>query len=641
MARDYPPSNTKDALLLLFELAEREKRVDLIAVAAPFIELEDLAYRLDTVIRNREDDGQKNHDEVFSDVWRQALTRSQYSSKEVERLLSAKLCPLPGYLDFIEEVALKATPESRHHFIADLCSKGHHVQALTLLKSLDSLDEIRLMMHEDLRHYTRINKEMAFFRIMGNYRTWDRSTLQVLNLLGLDMPPSADLAGITGQDNTWGLWSQSRFNAQVDYVGDILLERNIGIPKVTLAGELPLVKDATLGEAFALGQTYAASLGGWHLEHFPNYYPAVAAAADIKALELHGAIALRVSADQLVEGSNGRFMAPVHAFSSVSDKTSDVEVRLAMSLLANDQIAMLRESIAPDPTMAVILVPSHFPREKADVPAELALAVQYHRPEVLKIRGQLSRRISSSLDTRLYLKGVPAAFFDINREFSSKTRELAKLDIGVELHSTPGLLKYFTGPLEREQLSQEFMKNEKRPEETKRLSVSTYDHARSDDENLAVVLDLLKTYRETLGDIQFRIVAPLHFLEFMASQKLGFTEEINYHIEGRQGYSNSLGDHPRLRASLGERHEADLSALGDTPEAWVAKAVRSQDEKIKDIAAGLLDRMDIVEVARLATTAPRMKFLASKFDFVGVSEHLPKNVLEMYISGKLEQDLGL
>jgi hypothetical protein len=59
------------------------------------------------------------------------------------------------------------------------------------------------------------------------------------------------------------------------------------------------------------------------------------------------------------------------------------------------------------------------------------------------------------------------------------------------------------------------------------------------------------------------------------------------------------------------------------------------------MAAGLLDRMDIVEVDKLATTAPRMKFLASKFDFVGVSEHLPKNVLEMYISGKLEQDLGL
>jgi hypothetical protein len=641
MARDYIPSNSKDALTLLFELAEKEGRIEVISAISPFMKLSDLAYQLDTIVRNFEDRGE-NLDAVFSEMWRQALTRPAYSSEEVGRLLSAKLLKIPGFIDFVENVALGADVDSKYEFIDKLCAGGHHDQALRLLKSLESLDEIRFRMMDDLRHSTLINKPMAMLHQLGHYGKWNRSTLKVFDMLGIDMPADADLSKIEGgPDNVENLWSMSRFAAQVDYVGDIMTNQDIPLPKLTHMNGKPFVKDATLGEAFSLGKSHASALGGWHQEHYPQYYPAIASSREVKDLVSQGAIELRVAHDQEIEGRNGKFLAPVHAFESVGEKASDIEVRLSLSLLSNEHIAMLRETIAPDPDFTVVLVPDHFFREKANVPDELALAIRYHRPEPLKIRGQLSRRISDSLDTRLYLKGVPSAFLDVDRNYSRQLRELVKLKISTELHSDPEMLKFFNSPLERERLGDVFGKRQNHLEESQALSLRLFKPELSPSENLGVLLDTMKTYRDALGDIQFRIVAPLSFLQYMANQKLGFSEGVAYHVQNSTGYANSLADHPRLRASLGEQHQADLNSAGETPAEWVAKGVRTQDEKLKEIVAGLLDRLDIVEVAKLANTAPRMKFLASKFDFIAVSDQLPPRFLDGYITNKLETDLGL
>lgn len=640
MSSQYAPTDTNSALLKLFELADKEGRIDIIAATAPFIKLVDLAYQFDTLLRERKDNGYKGYEGLFSENWRQAFTRPTYSEEEVRRLLSDRMTPIPGYLDFIQEIALASNPESKHHFIDHLCSESHHDQALVVLESLESLQDIRQRMHDDLRRKTHAAQSNGIFYTMGHYGYWNRSTLKVLDLLGMDMDPHVDPLKLSHSSRE-NLWTESRYDAQVSYVGDVMLANHTPIPKVMYVDGAPLVKDAALGEAFEKGEQYAQAKGNWHSKNYPGYYPAIASTSDVAILVGRGAIALGLASSKMIEGRNGVFEAPVHAFTAINNKLDDTQVRLAMSLLANDHITMLRDEIANDPELAIMLVPSKFKRETCPVPLELTFATKYHRPEALVIRGTNTHSVSDALDTQLYLKGVPSAFFDVNQEYSRGGETLFKLKISTELHYKPDLLQHFTGALERERLGDVFGHRQNHLEDSAKLRVNIYDPTLSAEDNLKMLLNLMKEYKAVLGDMGFRLVAPLDFFEYLSKQKLGFKEEISYHIAGADGFANSLSDHPRLRSSLGEYHQKDLAEAGEKPEDWVAKATRIQDEKLKEKIAGLLDRIDLAQVAELATTMPRMRYLASKFDFGSVIDHLPRKTHEAYLASKLESDLGL
>lgn len=631
--------SVKSLISQLFAAAAAEDNNAVIAAIAPFLDVSDLANKLDTDVKQIEDDGRGSYEALFSDSWRASLTRSEYSANEIEKLTWPRsIQRLPGYLDFIVKIGLGADVASREKFISRLLALSHHEQALTLIESLPSLEEMKLIVQERIEFYDRLHSsKRGFLTVFGSPSRWSRTSVQIMALLGVEIDPEWNLQEFRESDKN-DLWTKTRFNAQVDYVGDLMDAQAIAVPTVMLGKKGVVVSDSTLGAAFAQENDRVNGLGGWHRENFPNYYPAIARSQDIPALEGKGVVALKIAPDTELTGSDGEIVpVPVHAFVSTEELTSNDQVNMAVSLLSRARVTELRQALKNDPASTLVLVSDVVPRQPASVPHELAVAMRFYRPEALRIRGTHASKVASNLDTRLYLAGVPSGFV----KKTEKSQENLWLKPEIELHSKPEMVGHFNDPGELAYLHKAFTLLDRVYGRVNQLHVGIYSDRYTLEENHQAVLDLMDLYKNKVGDMPFKVVAPLDFLRYFASQKMGFKEEINYHVAGAPGNAASLSDHPRLRAALGEEYSKCIKELGEAPEDWVAKAVRTQDEKLKEKAAGMLDRLPLEEVALLATTDAKAKYLMSRFNFVPVAHLLTKKVRDRVLTSTLEQDLGL
>lgn len=630
--------SVKSLISQLFAAAAAEGDNAVIAAIAPFLNVSDLANKLDTDVKKIEDGEYGSYEALFTDTWRASLTRSEYSDDEITKLLWPRsIKHLPGYLDFIAEIGLGADVASREKFISRLLAISLHEQALTLIESLPSRDEIKLIVQERIEFFDRLHRsKRGFLTVFGPPARWSRTSVQIMALLGVEIDPEWNLQEFRENDKD-DLWTKTRFAAQVDFVGDLMDTHAIAVPTVLVGKQGAVVSESTLGEAFAVENERVNSLGGWHRDNFPNYYPAIARSQDIPALESIGVVALKIAPDTELPGWDGAILpVPVHAFVSPEGQATNDQVNMAVSLLSRARVTELREVLKTDPSSTLVLVSDVVPRQPASVPDELTVAMKFYRPEALRIRCAHARKVADNLDTRLYLAGVPSGFV----KKTEKSQETLWLKPEIELHSKPEMVGHFNAPGELAYLYKVFTRID-RDNGKAHLSVGIYSDRYTLEENHQALLDLMDLYRNKVGDIPFRVVAPVNFLQYLASQKMGFKEEVLYHVAGAPGNAASLWDHPRLRAALGEEYSKCIKELGETPEDWVAKAVRSQDERLKERAAGMLDRLPLEEVALLATTDAKAKYLMAHFDFVPVAHLLTKKVRDRVLTTTLEQDLGL
>lgn len=631
--------SVKKLISELFAAAAEEGNSAVIAAIAPFIDVSDLANKLDTDVMKIEDGGYGSYDALFTDAWRASLTRSEYSVDEIAKLTWPRLIKhLPGYLDFIAEIGLGAEVASREKFISRLLGISAHEQALTLIESLPSLDEMKLIVQERIEFYDHLHRsKRGFLTVFGPPSRWSRTSVQIMAILGVELDPAWNLEEFKESDKD-DLWTRTRFAAQVDYVSDLMDAQGIAIPTVLVGKQGAVVSESMLGEAFALENERVNNLGGWHRENFPNYYPALARSQDMPELEKSGVVALKIAPDTELTGWDGGIISvPVHAFVSTEGQVTNDQVNMAVSLLSRARVTELREALKTDPASTLVLVPDVVSRQPASVPHEFAVAMKFYRPEALRIRGDHARKLADNLDTRLYLAGVPSGFV----RKTEKSQETLWLKPEIELHSKPEMVGHFNEPGELAYLYKAFTRIERDRGTVNQLNVGIYSDRYSLEENHQAVLDLMDLYKNKVGDIPFRVVAPLDFLQYFADQKMGFKEEVQYHVAGAPGSAASLFDHPRLRAALGQDYSKCIKELGETPEDWVAKAVRTQDERLKEKAAGMLDRLPLEEVALLATTDAKAKYLMAHFNFVPVAHVLPKKVRDRVLSSTLETDLGL
>lgn len=623
----------------LFAAAAMEGNSSVIAAIAPFIDVSDLANKLDTDVRLIEEGGYGSYDALFTDAWRVSLTRPEYSDNEIEKLTWPRLIKhLPGYLDFIVEIGLGADVASREKIISRLLKISNHDQALTLIESLPSLDELKLFVQDRIAYYDQLHRsKRGFLTVFGSPSRWSRTSVQIMATLGVEIDPQWNLQQYKDNDKA-DLWTKNRFAAQVENVGDLMDAQALAVPIVMLGKQGVVVSEATLGEAFALENERVNKVGGWHRENFPNYYPAIARTQDISALESIGVVVLKIASDIELPGWDGEILpVPVHAFVSTEGQTTtNDQVNMAVSLLSRARVTELRQALKNDPSSTLVLVSDVVPRLPVSVPHELAVAMKFYRPEVLRIRGTHASVVSDNLDTRLYLAGVPSGFV----KKTEKTQETIWLKPEIELHSKPEMVGHFNDSGELAYLYKALSRFDRHDGQA-RLNVGIYSDRYTLEENHQALLDLMDLYRNKVGDIQFRVVAPVDFLQYLANQKMGFKEEVIYHVAGAPGNAASLYDYPRLRAALGEEYSKCIKELGETPEDWVAKAVRSQDDRLKERAAGMLDRLALEDVALLATTDAKAKFLLAHFNFVPVAHLLTKKVRDRVLTTTLETDLGL
>lgn len=610
----------------LFLKALNEGQSGLAEALAPFSELKEVLYRVKDI---EGFDWLANAD---------IIKRKTYKTDETDKLAEKGHLKNPDYKKALTS-AIDACDDkpSLESLFEQLMRSGAHDLALRIVNKV----------HDRVHMSTELGKEFDFWRnskggqsclyAVGSGKSICLDTLKIMDKLGVSFPPYLSGKEYSSNDYYNDEWSHQRFSIQAELVGTTMDSEGIEIPRVSFKAGQAVMEHSALAKAFFESKVHAERLGGWHSDLFPTLLPAIVSQKDVGALEKMGAFLIAPVFEFETSDRNGQAKVyPHHGFHEPTGALTPNEVMLATSLLSYEAISQIREEQFQSSHKVMLFPAEMIPALQMDdaSPSEaLSFAVRHHRPEPLLLIQQDRDHCSSYLETRIYLKGQPSVFPSQNG--NQKTLNIAK-----ELTTNHSLAAYLSSSRETEWLST-YIRGPHHPPE--RYVILRHDQALTDSENLDILLRNLALYDKSLGEgVGYQVSAPVTFYEFMEKKKLGLTLPIVFTVPGNKPPEGwNLHERVRLRTSLGYEFQSCIESIGAKPEDWLTKAVRSKDEAIRQRCMGLLDRIPLEDVAKLATSEPRAQFLLENFDLSPISHMLPARLKDRVVTKRFAADLGL
>lgn len=575
--------------------------------------------------------------ESFNDSWKKKLLRNEYSIADIDQLTQPQLLKNTEYLDFVVQMAASVNNDnSRIQFVGDLMAQGKYQHALKCYQLIDDKDLMETWMKAKINRFSRVNS-MTYFYKTGEPELFSRDAAVLFDAMNLEVPATFD--GVYGERAFKTRWSDSRFDAAVDWVSEISQKECLGSPTLVQCKDGTLaIENATVLKAFIAERTRIEtqhSAESWHGKYFPRFAPVLATPELATVLQSQGAILVEPEFGQFHTDGRYDINEASHAFISMNDSTMDKnEISMSMALLPYDVITEIRN--APD-TKKVLLIPhdsSLTLLPSATVSEDLRIAMKFHRPELMKNRHRTSvdGLRASQVDTRAYLRGV-----DIKYDHNTD------LIITNQLIDDPRFLRAMTSPVELEYLRKYYTPS--RYSASNRVRLEQKVNGGPIEEQIDMLLSNLGILIENLGYTPgLTFAGSEEFVRAFLNRDLPVTECnkcLFWEADQTGKFSGRDTDaQTRLSAQLGEIGEKfeDLP-----PEELLTKAVRNKgrDKLFHNRACGVLDRLGVVEVAALARTPAQRAFVIDNFDVKSYLKQMP-TAIRRVISGPLLDDaMGL
>lgn len=576
----------------------------------------------------------KNTD--LNENWEKLIVREKYSNDELRGLFSEDFLNNPRSVEIIEKVMVKANHEAKTSIAVNLLSSG---MTDSLLRTRESWSPDLVKEHLDHPGFSIKNAETFSIRVPHPGK-WNRSTIQVFEILDIDMPDDYDPHNFhwrAKHNNHW--WTPTRMNACDAWVGEIVDE--IGVPTVTMNNGDPLIINSALALAFLNQQDVVAGKGQWHKDNFPTHLPVLATPAEAALLQEYGAIEIT----PIFEETFASKTLPHHGFQAAGGETSDHEVTKSLSLLSLETVEKVR---LPSSDKVIVLIPAQIlpsiSMELRSVPKELLTAIRYHRPDYLY--SMINDRTPTfrlddctSVHPDIYCRGLPMQYTQHGSLYQS-------LEIMPQLLSKPFLLDILNSP-EEIAYTKNWIKESDGYNIDHRMMVHISElDGLSLEEQVSGYKNRLKKAAEKVGEIPaLYFSGSLGFLKECARQRCytGMKSTVrwaNNNLTASERYKFQ-----RVRAQLGCLPMNSKAKPSMTLNELLSTGVRSKDDSDIPAICGMIDRYSLDEVGQAAKTEAQVKFLLRHYDAEPLLPHVNNKIktkIEKALAReRIEADLGL
>lgn len=583
----------------LFSDAIREGRNDIVAAISPFIQIYGL---VECLVVNKS---------LFKGAFKAGFSRTSYSGDDLRAMSRDFLFKeVPGYHEFYEALGAESDIDeaSRTMLINNYLSQGRYHCAKSAIAKLGDPSAYFTQLKDRIKTISHIGAD-ASFSYVGQPSGWTNDAIEILFRAGYEIPDEHENYAKTAQNYPW---QRARISSQINAVGDYQAANGLLTPKVSGdRSTLSFSRGTELVEAFRseyLRLNSEKRRNGWNARNFPKYLPALVATNDQALLKSFGAISILTKTEALK--SDG---TPIihHGFISESNQLSEADVAMAMTLLSREEVALhLKHG-----EQGLMLIPADaLPDQGATLDVELTVAMSGHRPEIIRLLlngdDEQYSLFDSACGTQLYLRGCHL----------EKSHKNATVDLSMDV-LMDNMHKYFGTDAERQHLKNKIFKfGFNQGNDSIEAAISRFEFE-------------YKMATDYYGDKPpINVSGSLSFLEALSWNKGNYT--IANAVEVTEtGLSNPSRDticgqygiskHHRLSARLGACPDKLANEFGRNPEELLAKGVRIKDDIAKEKIKGLLDRVDLVELAAIAKTDKQAEFLRDNFDFSPVYEKLP------------------
>lgn len=614
-------SNVEDLLSQLWTAASQDGNEEILDAIAQFVNLEKI---LRGVNKNTEID----------EKWEKIIIRKEYTSNELRALFSRDFLENSGSTRILEKIMTLATDKNKTTIAENMLTAG---LTASLLKTIGHWNPEPVKSSLNYPKFS-VKSFSAFTHRVPFPGEWDRSTMQVFEILDIDVPddydPGTD-SWANRSDSGW--WTESRMAACDAWVGQIVDQ--IGLPSIKMSEGTPCIIHSALAIAFMDEHERIQAKGVWHKENFPNYLPVVAKSVDADALIDIGAVRI----DPVFNVKVNDVSYPHHGFKDKADKITDHEVAKALTLLSTKTVERFR---FPTDDQELVLIPSNalssLQMDLTSPPKELVTAIRYHRPDYLysMLKGDdLLFRLSScrQMHLAMYCRGLPLWNFN---EF----RYPKELDIFSYILTDHAHRAFINSKEEIAYINELANKSSMSPNQPYSLIVENPHDP---------IEEQVSNYKKGLEEVSHRFkcnlpvkyIGSIAFLSECAKQKCYSSGSSS--VFSVNGYMTAHEQNTirRLRANLGclpinfkVSVETDLADL-------ISTGVRMRDEGDISTIWGLIDRYPIEEVGQTASTEAQVRFLIKAYPPDQLLPHVDKKVrvkIEKELKrSKIESDLGL
>lgn len=596
----------------LFAEAIYEGRDDVLVAIAPFISIKEV---VDTLDKNQQ---------LFGEKFKEAFLRNEYSGEDINALgMSSLIERIKGYQKFYLSLGSKEglDDDSRRRFVQSYANKGYYEAALKSFQAIKDKDAYRQELASIFSSWRSASRNPLFI-FMGHPSRWNVQATELFSALSLEIDDDFTAYERTSQSSPW---TKSRFDAQINAVGQWQTTHHQSIPAVELVnGEIQFTQGQMLAKAFCDEYNKLNSGSrreGWNAKNFPSYLPVKVNAEDLNDLVLQGALPLRKQ-----EASD----TIAHGFDCLKGSLTQGQVAMAMSLISLDDIACIHQNT--DMQLALLPVSAITPPE-VQVDSTLQQRMQWHRPEVLRVLLDKDNipycYFSRDASAYLYLRGCPLRGDYLN----------SQIELGFELIN-PDLLKYFTANGE-----QSFIRD----------TVGAMSYTQSSHDLDAEVNAFVAQYqraKDYMGiEPKVVIAGDVSFMERVSrlEQEFHIVRALEQDFEDASSHRGNafcgdygVSDHHRLAARLCGFQGRSATRYGQEPSELLSKALRlKNDDNAKEEIKGLLDRFPLKEVALAAKTDKQIEFVVQNFDLGEIYADLPPKVRNKIGHTVLSDEFGL
>jgi hypothetical protein len=583
----------------LFSEAIREGRNDIVAAVSPFVEISGLVECLSA------------DKSIFSGTFKNGFLRKSYVGEDLRAMSRDFLFKdVPGYHRFYEALGAESDMDdaSRTMLINNYLSHGRYHCAKDAIVKLSDPAAYFTQLKERLKSMRHIGAE-GTFALVGQPSGWTNDAISILVRAGIEIPDDHENYARTSQNYPW---QRARMASQVNAVGDYQSANGLLTPKVSGdRSTLSFSRGNELAEVFLLEYlrlNCENRRGGWNARNFPKYLPVLVDRNDHERLKVLGAIAISPKSHAIK--SDGTSIIH-HGFVSTSNQLSEADVAMSMTLLSREEVAL---HIKNEEECLMLIPAEALPEQALTLDDKFPVVMRGHRPEIIQILLNGTDKQYSLFDrecgTQLYLRGCY-----LEKSHLNATVELASDVLRDNMH------KYFSTDAERQWLGDKVFKiGFNQGDEPIDVAISRFD----------AEYKMATDYYGAKPSID--ISGSLDFLEALSWRMGGYTISGAYEVTDK-GLDRPLRDtlcgqygiskHHRLSARLGACPEKLANEFGRTPEELLTKGVRIKDDTAKEKIKGMLDRIDLVELAAIAKTDKQVEFLRDNFDFSSVYEKLP------------------
>jgi hypothetical protein len=568
----------------------------------------------------------KDNLDTFDDQWKKRLLRNEYSAEEVSHLFTHELLSSEKYVEFLAEATIHVQEKStKYIMVKQMIGAGLYAAALKSVEALDDVADLAHWLHTRRTRFTK-SATKTYQHMIGNEVAFSRIGAKLFDRLDIEVPDDFDGTYL----NKKLQWSMSKLSACVDWVSEIA---PAPIAEVDQRGHLT-IHNASLISAFRGERERIQSKGEWHQQVFPRFVPVIAGEAASKALFARGEIMIQPEFEVTrVDVHRGPETQVSHGFKTMHPAVDAEDIALAMTFLSYETVAELR---LPGDQRNIFLLPenSDIPLSKDSYcPEDLRVAMRYHRPEFLRARyeGNTYDIRQAGIDTRLYLRGLPF-----------RGSDHSMLDLTNQLATDSNLLNALNSPQELAHLREAFA-----PRHGKGMAgsvtISEPENGREMSDQVRESVDAIERIANKLGfQPTIKFLGHESFLTAVANEltrrQIGVTN-FNWVEFKDNSRSNMTPTQTRLSARLGVLSGNKFREV--STEELMTKVARLKDPHDKTIVCGILDRLGVPEIARLANTPAKREFVIQNFDVSAHFKDLPKEIRVAIGGKKLETDLGM